>query len=91
MNFSRKYNIHQKTNRHFVSNNSLNIFYTILMLISAILLNSTVHKIYSQDNVKHRVRLKADYFKDMNGESYVQIGAISRIEKKNMHVPDIEL
>ena len=90
MNVSRKYHKDQKTNRHFVSNNSLNIFCTILV-ISATLLNTTINKIYSQDNVKHRVRLKADYFKEMNGETYIQIGAISRIEKKNKPVSNIEL
>jgi hypothetical protein len=48
--------------------------------------------IYAQDNTeKHRVRLKADYFKVIDGEQYIDIGAISKIEKETVDVMNINL
>ena len=38
------------------------------VIISLFLITSTYNTIYAQDTVKHKVRLKADYFKVMNGE-----------------------
>ena len=71
--------------------NSINAYCFFLIMVSAGLFTTSFNNIYSQDNVKHRVRLKADYFKEMNGTNYIQIGAISRIEKKNEAVSNIEL
>jgi len=61
------------------------------VIISLFLITSTYNTIYAQDTVKHKVRLKADYFKVMNGENYIQIGAVSRIQKKNVSVSNVEL
>jgi len=71
--------------------NSMNIHYMIIIFISTMLFNSTLNKTYGQDDAKHRVRLKADYFKEMNGKNYIQIAAVSKIEKKNKPVSNIEL
>ena len=71
--------------------NSKNINYLFLIFISAALFSSTFNKIYSQDDEKHRIRLKADYFKEMDGDNYVQIGAISKIDKETISVGNIEL
>ncbi len=60
-------------------------------MFSTTLITTSFNKIYSQDDVKHKVRLKADYFKEMHGEYYIQIGAISRIEKEIVSVSNIEL
>ncbi|MBT8281092.1 MAG: hypothetical protein KJO16_05900 [Muriicola sp.] len=45
--------------------------------------------VYGQE--KNRVRIKADYVKVMNSQSYLNIGVISRIERQMQSVPDIEL
>jgi len=71
--------------------NSINIKYVFLIFISASLFTATFNKVYSQDNEKYKVRLKADYFKEMNGENYIEIGAISKIGKETVSVSGIEL
>ncbi len=71
--------------------NSKHIDYLFLIFISAAFFSSAFNKIYSQDDEKHRIRLKADYFKEMDGDNYVQIGAISKIDKETISVGNIEL
>lgn len=71
--------------------NSKHIDYLFLIFISAAFFSSAINKIYSQDDEKHRIRLKADYFKEMDGDNYVQIGAISKIDKETISVGNIEL
>ena len=46
---------------------------------------------YSQDVEKNRIRIKADYFKVMNSDSYFDISASTKIEKKNVEVSNIDL
>lgn len=56
----------------------------VLMLAGIIM-----HTAYSQD--KHRVRLKADYFKEMGGNSRLEIGAAARIDRQNVDLPGLEI
>ena len=70
---------------------SISIKYIFLILIYVALFTATLNKTYSQDTAKHKVRLKADYFKIMNGDNYIDIGAISKIKKENINVSNIEL
>ncbi len=71
--------------------NSIDKYCMFLLVVIIFQITTSSNKIYCQDNVKHRVRLKADYFKEMNGANYIQIGAISKIEKQNVSVSNIEL
>jgi hypothetical protein len=72
-------------------NNSKKINYLFLIFISAALFSATFNKIYSQDDEKHKIRLKADYFKEMDGDNYIKIGAISKIDKETISVSGIDL
>ena len=70
----------------------LGILKTMLLSLCFLLVYSSVFVGYSQDKTsKNKVRLKADFFNDINGEEYIQIGAISRINKKNVAVKHIDL
>ncbi len=71
--------------------NSINIRNMLLVFVGALFFATVLNKVYSQDNEKHRVRLKADYFKEIDGESYIQLGAISKIGKETVSVSGIEL
>jgi len=70
---------------------SIHIKHMFLIFLSATLFTATFNKIYSQENEKHKIRLKADYFKIMNGENYINIGAISKIKKENVSVTNIDI
>jgi hypothetical protein len=45
----------------------------------------------AQDNSKNKVRLKVDYVKIINGDSYLDISTGARIDKKNVSVPYLDL
>ena len=62
-----------------------------LIMIITILSTTPFNKIYSQNTQKQKIRLKADYFKVINGSNYIKIGAIARINKETVAVPNIEL
>ena len=64
------------------------IFMTIL---GVFILSAGFHDLYAQDTKKNRVRLKADYVKVMDGDSYFDIAASSKIEKQNIDVSYIDL
>jgi len=63
----------------------LNIY--LLMFFLPVVLFS----LYGQEVTKNRVRIKADYTKVMNSQSYLDIKVISRIDRQMQDVPDIEL
>jgi len=67
----------------------LRIFY--LMILSIILCTLSIQDVNAQDVKKNRVRLKADYVKIMDGDSYFDISASAKIEKKNVPVSTIEV
>jgi len=48
-------------------------------------------KSYAQSTEKNTIRLKADYFKIMNGDVYFDIKASSKIDKETVDVPNIEI
>jgi len=60
------------------------------VLLSVFLITSGFHEVYGQAK-KNKVRLKADYVKLMDREIYLDIKATSKIEKKNVKVPNIEV
>ncbi|MCK5400890.1 MAG: hypothetical protein KAJ28_04585 [Flavobacteriaceae bacterium] len=91
MNFSRKNHEHHKTNRCFVSKNQLNYRFIFLALISVFLISTGFQDLNAQAAKKNKIRLKADYVKIMDGESYLDITATSKIEKKNTKVSNIDL
>ena len=63
----------------------------ILLLLGAFLGNTGFHNINAQSPKKNKVRLKIDYVKVMNEEVYFKIKASSKIGKKNVDIPNIEL
>ena len=72
-------------------NNLTSTYCMFLIVAFTTLITTSFNTIYGQDAEKHKVRLKADYFKVMNGENYIQIGAIARIDKETISIPNIEL
>jgi len=67
-------------------------FRLISLLLIGIFLSATgFNDLYAQDTKKNKVRLKADYVKIMDGKSYVNITATSKIDKKNVEVSNIEI
>ncbi len=57
------------------------------MLLSA----ATLTGLYAQDGEKNSVRIKADYTKVMDGQSYLDIKVISRIDRSMVDVPDLDM
>ncbi len=62
-----------------------------LALIYMFLFNLNHNAVWAQDVKKNKLRISADYVKIMDGESYVNIKASSRIEKKNVKAANIEI
>jgi hypothetical protein len=62
-----------------------------LVLIYLFLFNSNHYEVWAQDVKKNKLRISADYVKIMDGESYINIKASSRINKKNVKAANIEL
>jgi len=69
----------------------LNFRYVFLALLSVFLFTSFTQEIQAQDAEKNRLRLTVDYTKIIDGESYLDIRARSRIDKVNTNVPNIVL
>ena len=62
-----------------------------LVFLGVFLLPLYVGSLMAQDGKKTAVRLKVDYTKVMDGQSYLDIKAIARIEGQMSDVPDIAL
>ena len=55
-------------------------YFVVLVLLGTLLLSGGFENLHAQDAKKNSVRLKADYFKIMEGEIYLKIKATSKIE-----------
>jgi len=64
---------------------------SFLVVLSIFLLTIGFQNLHAQNTKKNRVRIKAEYVKIMNGETYIDIKATSKIKKKNTKVSNIEL
>ena len=62
-----------------------------LMILCVALCTLSSQYTHGQDVKKNRVRLKADYVKVMGNESYFDIKASAKIDKKNVSVSNIEV
>ena len=71
--------------------NQLKFRSIFLALVSVFLFSASFQNLYAQNAKKNKVRLKADYVKIMDGESYLDITATSKIKKKNTKVSNIDL
>ena len=71
--------------------NQLNFRFIMLALVSVFLFSASFQDIYAQGTKKNKVRLKADYVKIVDGESYIDLAASSKIDKKNTVVSNIDL
>jgi len=67
----------------------LRIFF--LMILSITLCTLSIQDVTAQEVKKNRVRLKADYVKVMGDDSYFDIKASAKIEKKNVPVSNIDI
>jgi len=65
--------------------------FIFLVLVNVFLLSFTFQRVYAQEVKKTKVRLKADYVKVMDGESYIDIAATSKIKKQNTKISNIDL
>jgi len=64
---------------------------SFLVALSIFLLTIGFQNLHAQNTKKNKVRIKAEYVKIMNGETYIDIKATSKIKKKNIKVSNIEL
>lgn len=71
--------------------NQLKFRFIFLALVSVFLFSVNFQNLHAQNAKKNKVRLKADYFKIMDSESYIEITATSKIKKKNTKVSNIDL
>jgi hypothetical protein len=71
--------------------NQLKFKTSFLVALSIFLLTIGFQNLHAQNTKKNRVRIKAEYVKIMNGETYIDIKATSKIKKKNTKVSNIEL
>jgi archaellin len=71
--------------------NKLNFRFIVYLAVGFILLTIGSQNTYSQSSKKNTVRLKADYFKIMNGEIYFDIKASSRIDRQTEDVSNINI
>lgn len=65
--------------------------FLFLAFISISIFSSVFTNLYSQNTSKHKVRIKAYYFKIMDSVSYLNIKASSKINKKNTRVSNIDI
>jgi len=71
--------------------NQLNFRYIFLALLSVFVLTAGFQNVYAQKAKKNKVRLKAQYIKIMDGESFIDIKATSKIKKQNITVSGIDV
>ncbi len=71
--------------------NQLKLGFVFLLLLGVFFITPSFQNLHAQEVKKNKVRLKADYFKIMDGEIYLNIKATSKIKKKNTEVSNIDL
>lgn len=71
--------------------NILKFRFIVLAFLGMFLFSAHFSNLYGQDAKKNKLRIKADYFKIVDSISYLDIATTSRINKKNVDVPNIEL
>ena len=91
MKFSRKNQKTHKNIRNIVSKGNLNNRYFFLTVIVMFLASLSFSNLSAQEVKKHRVRIRADYVKIMDGKVYFDIKANSRINKRNVNIANIDL
>ena len=91
MNFSTKNHENLRNNRCIVSKILLKIPFLFLTVMSVFLLSIPFNNLLAQEAKKHRVRIRTDYVKIMDGEVYFDLKANSRINKRNINIANIEL
>jgi len=69
----------------------LNFRYIFLALLSVFVLTASFQNVHAQKAKKNKVRLKAQYIKIMDGESFIDIKATSKIKKQNITVSGIDV
>ena len=69
----------------------LKYHFIFLSFLYAFLFNVEVQTLHAQEAKKNTVRLKADYFKIMDGEIYFDLTATARVDGENINVPNIDL
>jgi len=70
---------------------SINIYSVFFVVISLLIFNTSFQSLYAQKVKKNKVRLKVQYIKQIEGETYLEISASSRIKRKNVIVENIDL
>ena len=68
-----------------------NIGSFFISLLSILILGLSVQNIQAQEVKKNKLRLNAQYVKISNGQSYFDIKASARVDKKNVAVSGIEI
>lgn len=63
----------------------------IFLALFGVFLSTIFQNVYAQDPIKNKVRLKAYYVNIIDNEVYFDLKASSKIDKKNLDVPNIEL
>jgi len=98
MNFSKKNYIlfhffgkENKINRDIEINSHFKIRFFFLAVMGMFLLSISFNNLSAQETKKHRVRIRTDYVKIMDGEVYFDIKTNSRINKRNVNIANIEL
>lgn len=71
--------------------NQLNFRIIFLALLSVFVFTTSFYEVQAQNAKKNKVRLKAQYIKIMDAESYLDIKATSKINKQNVQVSGIEI
>jgi len=65
--------------------------FVLLAFLVVFSTNMAFQELYAQEVEKHRVRLKLDYIKVMEGDAYLDIKASARIDKQNVDVSNIAI
>ena len=71
--------------------NKLKYNFIIYLLAGLMVISFGLQKNYAQTSKKNTVRLRADYFKIMNGNSYFDIKATSKIDNQTQGVAHIDI
>ena len=71
--------------------NQLHFRFILLALLNVVLLTSGFQNLYAQNTKKNRVRIKTNYVKIMDGESYFDIRATSKVKKENVDVSHVDI
>ncbi len=71
--------------------NRSNFHYLLHAIIGVFIFSICFQNLHSQNTKKNKLRISAQYTKITDGESYFDIKASSRVEKKNVNVSGIEI